>query len=233
MNKLPAKKVILTVDDTAVNLAIIRSILRTNYDVRVCKNGDMAKYMVDHVSIDLALLDINMPIVSGFELLDYIRNSSKQKDLPVIFVTGSATKEFIGKAVSAGALDYIIKPIQPLILTRKIADIFDSPEGARWENTLPHENTPVQKPELRKNAGKTEIIAYLSYMFTCLSDACVSGNCDLVERLVKELDGGNFGGIINRKIDELASLMISFEYQGMLKNISTVFTALNDFDMYS
>jgi CheY-like chemotaxis protein len=189
----------------------------------------MAKYIVDHVPPDLALLDINMPIISGFELLEYIRSKSEQKNLPVFFVTGSATKEFINKAVTAGAMDYIVKPIQPAVLTGKVASILNS-KGTEKE-AAPVENAG-QKPELRKNASQTEIVEYLSYMFTGLNEACLSGNCDQVERLVKELDGGNFGGIINRKIDELASLMISFEYPGMIKNISTVFNALNDFDMY-
>ncbi|MFP3041568.1 response regulator [Treponema primitia] len=233
MDQSKGKKVILTVDDTAVNLAIIRSILRSNYDVRVCKDGSMAKYLVDHIPIDLALLDINMPVVSGFELLDYIRNKSKQKDLPVFFVTGSATKEFINKAVNAGAMDYIIKPIKPAILNDKVAAVLRSRQAVRESGLLLDENRPTKKPELRKNAGQTEVIEYLSYMFTGLNAACLAGNCDLVESLVKELDKGNFGGIINRTIDEIAALMISFEYEAVIKSINTVFNALANFDMYT
>jgi CheY-like chemotaxis protein len=163
-----AKKVILTVDDTAVNLAIIRSILRNMYDVRVCKDGTMAKYMVDHIQVDLALLDINMPVVSGFDLLDYIRSKESRKDLPVIFVTAFANKEFIGKAVTSGALDYIIKPIKPDILNNKIASIFRAQRAAAAAAAAagniepPKVLQPVikaeEKPIPRRNAPIVEVV---------------------------------------------------------------------------
>jgi putative two-component system response regulator len=222
------KKVILTVDDTAVNLAILRSMLRNNYNVRVCKDAYLAKYIVDHVPIDMALLDVN---ISGFELLEYIQ--SKPERIPVILVTTFVNQEFTNKAIDAGALDYIIKPIQPDVLYRKVSSILHSTKK-NWRQRSPEddEKEAEKKPVLNKNASRIEIVDYLSYMLTVLNDACLSGYCDKVEQLVNELSRYNFGEIINRKIDELSALIIKFDYQAMIKNISAIFIALDEVDIH-
>jgi response regulator RpfG family c-di-GMP phosphodiesterase len=225
------RKIVLTVDDTAVILATIRSLLHKNYDVRVCKDASMAKYMVDHIPVDIALLDIDMPGISGFELLDYIRSNPKRKNLPVIFVTGFATKEFIKKAVTSGALDYIIKPIQPDILINKITNILGTPKEGMEKNNVKNENIDEQKPVLTKNAVQAEVVKYLSYMFTTLNKACLSGNCEMVELLTRELDSGKFGDSINKKVDELVTLMISFDYKSMLEIIGGTFNASGSIDL--
>jgi response regulator RpfG family c-di-GMP phosphodiesterase len=172
-----------------------------------------------------------MPGISGFELLDYIRSKPERKNIPVIFVTGFANKEIITKAVNAGALDYIIKPIQPGILINKIANIFDSRKKEVKKDGPRNINTEGQKPILSKNATQAEITDYFSYMFKALNTACLLGNCEVVEQLVKELGIGNFEDIINKKVDELAALMVSFDYQPMLKIISSAFNVLGKFEL--
>jgi putative two-component system response regulator len=134
-------KVILAVDDMLVNLTAVRSILQNEFDVRPAKSAKMALVMLNTIKADLILLDVEMPEMSGFELLDQIRNNPEYaayKDIPVIFVTSHETPEFTAQAVSGGAQGYVVKPIVPAVLTEKIKSVFKAAKGENSERPGGH-----------------------------------------------------------------------------------------------
>jgi putative two-component system response regulator len=114
------KKVILAVDDMPSNLMVIQSILEPYFDVRLAKSGKQALFLLTHDMVELVLLDIEMPDVNGFDILENIRQNQALKNLPVIFVTAHANADFIKRAVEVGVNDYIVKPYKPNILLEKI-----------------------------------------------------------------------------------------------------------------
>ncbi len=114
------KKVILAIDDVSMNLAIIKNLLSKNFDVRVAKSGELALFILGTVKVDLILLDIEMPGMSGFDFIEIMRQIPEIKDTPIIFVTSHATLEVIGKATSVGAIDYVVKPINVHVLQKKV-----------------------------------------------------------------------------------------------------------------
>jgi CheY-like chemotaxis protein len=116
------KKMILAVDDTTANLQLIQETLRGEYDLRLAKNGLMAKNTLDNYTPDLVLLDIEMPGMSGFDLMDYIKDNNRLKDVPVIFVTSHVTVEFIQMAGKRGAKGYVAKPFKPETLRDKVRE---------------------------------------------------------------------------------------------------------------
>lgn len=116
-------KVVLAIDDISLNLAIIRGILSPSYDVRVAKSGELAIYILGSVEVDLILLDIEMPGMSGFDFMDVIAEIPGAADIPVIIVTSHATSQFVSKAMRSGAKDYIIKPINTQLLKEKVAKV--------------------------------------------------------------------------------------------------------------
>ncbi|MDR1898688.1 MAG: response regulator [Treponema sp.] len=121
------KKIVLAVDDMPMNLATIRTILRNDFDIRLAKSPGMAFTMLGTVKPDLILLDIEMPEMSGFEFLNQLRNNPEHpeyKNIPVIFVTSHETPDFIDRAVSIGAEGYVVKPITPTILLKKVNSAF-------------------------------------------------------------------------------------------------------------
>ncbi|MDR0731376.1 MAG: response regulator, partial [Treponema sp.] len=84
------KQIILAVDDMPVNLAVIRDILQNDFDMRLSKSARGALALLNSVKVDLILLDVEMPEMSGFEFLDKIKNNAEHpelKDIPVIFIT--------------------------------------------------------------------------------------------------------------------------------------------------
>jgi len=115
--KLDAK--ILAVDDTAFFLTILKKILQdTRYRLTCVASGrDALKYLEKHQP-DIFLLDIEMPGMDGYELAARIKESGQKA--PIIFLTGNAKKEYLAKAVKAGAVDFIIKPVNKDVLLNKI-----------------------------------------------------------------------------------------------------------------
>lgn len=121
------KKVILTVDDVSMNLAIIKNLLSKYFDVRVAKSGELALFILGSTKVDLILLDIEMPGMSGFDFIDIIRKIPDVEDIPIIFVTSHANTSVISRAIQAGAKDYIVKPINTKLLEKKVFNALNLP----------------------------------------------------------------------------------------------------------
>jgi signal transduction histidine kinase/CheY-like chemotaxis protein len=124
------KKIILAVDDMPLNLAAIKTILGDNFDVRPVKSPLTALTMLNTVRVDLVLVDIEMPEMSGFEFVERLRNNPdhpEQKDIPVIFVTSHETPDIIGRMASYGA-GCVVKPVIPRILLEKVNGVFEAGE---------------------------------------------------------------------------------------------------------
>jgi PleD family two-component response regulator len=122
------KKIILAVDDMPLNLTAIRTILRDDFDIRLAKSPIAALAMLNTVKVDLILVDIEMPEMSGFELVDRLRNNSEhpeQKDIPIIFVTSHESPDIIDQVVSRGA-GYVLKPVVPGVLLEKVGSVLES-----------------------------------------------------------------------------------------------------------
>jgi CheY-like chemotaxis protein len=122
------KKIVLAVDDMPVNLAAIKNILCNEYDVRPVKSAKTAFLLLDTIRPDLILLDIEMPEMSGFEFYELMKNSPGRlelKDIPVIFVTSHGTEDVIARAMSSGARDYVVKPVDPAALLKKVGALFN------------------------------------------------------------------------------------------------------------
>ncbi|MDR2633777.1 MAG: response regulator [Treponema sp.] len=119
------RKVILAVDDMSMNLRTIQVILDKQFNVRLAKSGEIALSVLGSSKVDLILLDIEMPGMSGFEFLDVLKKLDRAKDVPVIFVTSHASTDLIARATKAGAKDYVMKPFEPAVLQKKVYAALD------------------------------------------------------------------------------------------------------------
>jgi putative two-component system response regulator len=114
------KLIILAVDDMAVSLTTIRTILQNDYDIRLAKSTTMALEILKTINVSLILLDIDMPEISGLELVGILKKSPEFKKIPVIFVTSYANPHFIDQAMSFDAEGYIVKPFIPDALIKRV-----------------------------------------------------------------------------------------------------------------
>lgn len=118
--KNKAKQRILIVDDERINIDILVDTLTPEYETFIAKNGYQALQRVAGHLPDLILLDIMMPEMDGFEVCRRLKSDATTRDIPVIFITalGDARDESIG--LKAGAIDYLGKPINPVILKARV-----------------------------------------------------------------------------------------------------------------
>lgn len=117
---------VLIVDDMSANIAILSDLLQKDYKIRVAKNGKRALEIASgEEKPDLILLDIEMPEMSGYEVCKILKNSSKTRDIPVIFVT--AKNDVIDEeyGLNLGAIDYIKKPFHPAIIKIRVKNNID------------------------------------------------------------------------------------------------------------
>lgn len=104
----------LIVEDNKVNMLLLKTIIKNLYNnafIYECENGYEAIQKFEQISPTIIFMDIQMPIMNGYETAKAIRNSPKGRDIPIIAVTAGTEKEERNKCISAGMDDYISKPI--------------------------------------------------------------------------------------------------------------------------
>lgn len=115
------KHTILIVDDIASNIQSLAAILKDKYQIKVANSGIRALEILSlDTTIDLILLDIEMPDMNGYEVLTHLQLNHKTKDIPVIFITGNISVQDEEKGLCAGAVDYITKPLHPGIIKARV-----------------------------------------------------------------------------------------------------------------
>ncbi len=112
-------RTILAVDDTVTNLDILVDLLH-DYDVIEATSGDEALVIVDEEEIDLILLDIMMPGMDGYTVCRKLKESEKNQDIPIVFITARSDEDAIEKAYDAGGVDYVTKPFKPKELRARV-----------------------------------------------------------------------------------------------------------------
>lgn len=111
---------IVAVDDSALILKMLDRVLGKKYELYSFIDGNRALEYLKKKTPDLIILDIDMPVINGFDMLKLIRAEDRLKQVPVIFLTSNNDKGHVVKAVTNGANDYVIKPIDEEILLNKI-----------------------------------------------------------------------------------------------------------------
>jgi putative two-component system response regulator len=111
---------ILLVDDEPTNLRVLRHILQDHYTLSFARSGEAALELVDKEEIDLILLDVMMPSMTGIEVCQKLKQNTSTKDIPVIFVTALRDSVDEEKGFEIGAVDYITKPVVPAIVLARV-----------------------------------------------------------------------------------------------------------------
>jgi diguanylate cyclase (GGDEF)-like protein/PAS domain S-box-containing protein len=120
-NAQTSKGRVLVVDDEKVNRAVICKYLeREGYETRQAQSGAEAFALMQPKLFDLVMLDIMMPDMDGFEVLQKIRKLHQKLELPVIMVTAETVSQKIVRAFKLGANDYISKPIDPAVTIARV-----------------------------------------------------------------------------------------------------------------
>ncbi|MCL1982262.1 MAG: response regulator [Clostridiales bacterium] len=123
MSSVKPKDVILIVDDIETNRVILEEILKDKYDTVSAENGMIAMSLMLSGSVQpsIVLLDIMMPEMDGYEVLEMMKNNALTERVPVIFITAADAESNETKGLGRGAVDYISKPFNPEIVLARVA----------------------------------------------------------------------------------------------------------------
>ena len=114
---------ILIAEDRPDNMVVIKETLRsTGYTIYTASNGQEALDIAKKERPDLILMDMQMPVMSGFEATKQIRETESVKEIPIIALTARAMKGDEEKVLAAGCSDYLSKPIMPKDLIKKVEE---------------------------------------------------------------------------------------------------------------
>ncbi len=112
---------ILVVDDYVINrMKLSRFLQQQGHTVTLAEHGKQAVEMIDEQAFDLMLLDIEMPEMDGYEVLEYMRHQDMLRNLPVIVISASDEMESVIKCIEKGAEDHLPKPFDPVLLNARI-----------------------------------------------------------------------------------------------------------------
>ena len=124
-------KTILVVDDNKLNLAAARKVLQHEYRVIPVMKGEQALTYLESGECDMILLDINMPDMDGFEVLERIRETKQGGSIPVIFLTADNDANTETLCFKKGAVDFIGKPFVPDVMLSRIGRALELEELRR------------------------------------------------------------------------------------------------------
>ena len=116
----PDKKLVLIVDDTPTNIAVVSGVLKDSFRTKVATNGEKALAIANEAEKpDLILLDVMMPGMDGYEVCRRLKDIPATRDIPIIFLTAKTEEVEEEKGFDVGAVDYIHKPFSgPIVLAR-------------------------------------------------------------------------------------------------------------------
>ena len=216
-------KILLAEDDPNLGVLLVDYLQTEGYDVTLCKDGELALKAFNKNKFDLCLLDVMMPKMDGFTLADGIR--TKDKKVPIIFITAKSLKEDKLKGYGLGADDYITKPFDEEELLWKIKAV-------------------TRRIRDNKNESRNEIIFIGKYIFDVNNQSLsLDGNtkritereCDILnylsghrnnvikrEDLLKEL-WGDSDYFIGRSLDVFITKIRKYLKEDQTLSIENVF----------
>ena len=161
---------VLLVDDSPANLVALEAVLKPlGLHVVEARSGRQALELLNETSFVVALLDVQMPEMDGFELARRIRQHRAAAETPIIFLTAiHADEHFVKKGYQSGGADYITKPFDAEVLRARVkafADLFHQRERLRVEQLtrlLESERAARREAEIANNA-KDEFLSTVSH----------------------------------------------------------------------
>jgi adenylate cyclase len=112
---------ILVVDDNRMNrLMLSRGLEQQGHRVTFAENGQQALEILQHKALDLILLDIEMPEMNGYEVLEQLNANPYWRDIPVIMISAVDEIDSVVKCIEMGAADYLNKPFNPVLLKARV-----------------------------------------------------------------------------------------------------------------
>ncbi len=191
---------ILVVDDNEYNIIVARDTLKSkaNVDIQEATNGLEAIDLVKDNEFDVILMDVQMPVMNGFEATQYIRNNfeSPLMDTPIIALTASVLRTDLDKCLDAGMNSYIPKPFKAYQLISEIAEVLNIPMKKRKPSL---KNTPeISSSEVTDLTYLTNFCEGDKERIKKYIDMFLASTPQVVEKINVAMEENNFVEIANQ-----------------------------------
>jgi two-component system sensor histidine kinase/response regulator len=168
---------ILVVDDVEENLVALEALLRRDdADIITARSGTDALELILQHEFALAFIDVQMPEMDGFELAELMRGAERSKYIPIIFLTaGTREMQRVFRGYESGAVDFLFKPVDPLILRHK-TDTFVALEQQRKKLAEQYQQLQESEALLREAVqAREDVLAVVSHDIRNFLQAIKSG----------------------------------------------------------
>lgn len=149
MNRIKQDFSILIVDDDKTNRRILKELVEDEARVLLAKNGIQAIEKATEFLPDLIILDVVMPDMDGFKVIETLKNKRETQHIPIIFITGNTSIEAEEKGLRLGAVDYISKPFHAGIVQARVHTQLQSSAQRKMLDELAHHDSLTGIPNRR------------------------------------------------------------------------------------
>ena len=147
------RRVMLIVDDVEINRAILSQFFQNEYDILEAANGQEALETLESRNVDIMLLDLMMPVMGGMELLELLHKNPRFSHIPVIVTTSQDVVYSEVQALEKGAVDYITKPYNPIIVKIRVRNVMARQEN-EWRKV--RQQAQAEKISVMQNIIETD-----------------------------------------------------------------------------
>ena len=216
---------LLIVDDNSVNrIMLSRYTTRLGYQSTLVENGRQALEKLQNESFDLVLLDVQMPEIDGYQVLEQMKAHPRLREIPVIMISAVDELESTVRCIELGAQDYLPKPFNPVLLRARLAACLERKQLRDQEIDYLHQvgrvtaaavaikNNTFQKESLDEVSSRSDELGQLAQVFQEMAVQVYAREQRLqqeVQQLRIEIDH-------SRKIREVADITESEYFQQLL-----------------
>ncbi|MFT5243830.1 MAG: PAS domain S-box-containing protein [Psychroserpens sp.] len=222
---------VLVVEDIPLNQLLMKAVLDDfGFERDIAENGEIAIEKLKNQDYDIILMDLQMPVMNGFETTEYIRNTLKL-DIPIIALTADVTTVDLAKCKSVGMNDYIPKPVDERLLYSKIVSL------VRKSSTIKSEKLK------RKNMPKKQRFINLEYLnartksnpklMMEMIDAYLQQTPPLINTMRQSLQNEDWELLkssVHKMVPSFSIMGLSPEYEDMAKKIQDAAMDHEDMD---
>lgn len=209
---------VLVVEDMPLNQLLMKTLLDDfGFERDIAENGKIAIEKLQNESYDIVLMDLQMPIMNGFDATEYIRNTMKL-DIPIIALTADVTTVDLAKCKAVGMNDYIAKPVDERLLYSKIVGIVKN-KGLRKTAKKSTKSAKIKCTNLEYLSVRTKSNPKLMMEMISIYMEQTPPLIDAMKQSILDKDWDLLGAAVHKIIPSFSIMGMSPELENMAKKI--------------